>query len=265
MKRFLFFFILLISFRACLICAEQPLSPAIQKMEAARGNWIGLKASVKLDFHTALGQSAGCAGTLAYHRLDERLLLKCSDENQNLLFIFSATDTDFRLYLPSHQTVYEGNIFDLEDSPDIHSHLRALDLYRALKPLSLPPSAQAESKEDGFIVRVFRKGQGQAMRELEMDGDGKVTAETYYGRDGKPVSRFLRKNFKTVPESDGKKNVFYFPEQIGIEDYRKTADGEPPSQTVLTFLKMDFLPDLSEENFAFSFPKNAKTVSISEQ
>jgi hypothetical protein len=115
------------------------LEGILQKIESRHYRWIAIRADVLLFFAKAGDPNAMCGGELLYQRLDERMLLTCVDARQELIFVFRTFDRRFDLYLPAQNTVYHGSIFDLEDSPDIESHLKARDLYRALKPMAVDP------------------------------------------------------------------------------------------------------------------------------
>ena len=106
----------------------------VKQIEARRASWIAFKAKVMLHFYQEEEEKASCFGRLLYDRLEEKVVLSCVDNRNKLLFTFKTSDRDFELYLPAMKNVYEGNIFSLSDSPEINSHLKPLDLYRALKP-----------------------------------------------------------------------------------------------------------------------------------
>ncbi len=115
---------------------NQDLSNAslLRLLHNRRGNWIALNGDLSLEFLTPQGKKVTCRAELVYQRLDEKILLKGFNEKNEPLFIFKTSDRNFELYLPLISEFYHGSIFDLEDSPEIQSHLKALDLYRALKP-----------------------------------------------------------------------------------------------------------------------------------
>ncbi|MDD5226273.1 MAG: hypothetical protein PHV97_03690, partial [Candidatus Omnitrophica bacterium] len=128
------------------------LEGILQKIESRHYRWIAIRADVLLFFAKAGDPNAMCGGELLYQRLDERMFLTCVDARQELMFVFRTLDRRFDLYLPAQNTVYHGSIFDLEDSPDIESHLKARDLYRALKPMAVDPRRAKVERTNSLVT-----------------------------------------------------------------------------------------------------------------
>ena len=165
------------------------LEGILQKIESRSYRWIAIRADVLVFFAGAGNAQAMCGGELLYQRLDERMLLSCVDTHKELVFVFRTFDRRFDLYLPSQNTVYHGSIFDLEGSPDIESHLKARDLYRALKPLAVDSRHVRIERDNSAItsLEIFnaRNGKDVLARKLLLTPKGDVRGEVYYDAAGR--------------------------------------------------------------------------------
>ncbi len=253
---------LLILFVSFPLQAES-VSKNIQKIEKRRGLWINLESRVKMNFKSQGGKSASCDADLLYDRLNEKILLKGFNALKKLLFAFRTDDRDFRLYLSSANTDFSGSIFDLEDSPAIHSHLKALDLYRALKPSAIPQNAKIETRPDGGM-RIEVAGKTGLERELFASPAGDILKEIYYRKDGNVKAIIERGEFKPVWK--GKKESFYFPEKILVRNFY-SPPGTPgaESQTELVFLTAKFSPAADPSSFEFQPPEGVRQVDVGEE
>ena len=240
----------------------------LHKIETRRGTWTDLKAAVSMEFITPQKKTAACRADLAYARLEEKILLKGFNAQNKLLFVFKTSDRNFELYLPSSKTLYRGSIFDLEDSPEIHSHLKALDLYRALKPLAVSAGKAAVTKNPGdtaggelLKVESSRKGKIFLARELTVTKDGEVSKEAYYTPEGKPGTLIERSDFKTI--GDSQKDPAFFPSKITLASPSQASGGDL-NQTTLVFDKISFNASLSDADFDFSLPQDTRIVELEE-
>lgn len=255
MKKFLAALFVFISILPPAFSAPPEVSELIRKVEQRRGSWIDLTADLKMNFKTREGRQASCFAKLKYNRLDEKILLEGFNDKNEVLFVFKTDDRDFQLYLPKAESVFSGSIFDLEDSPDIHSHLKALDLYRALKPAALPEErTTADALTNGFRLRVSRENSGQTERELFTNEKGDSVKEVYYLKSGKPKAVIQRADFEEIKKS--KRESFGFPKWIVIQ-----ADG---AGTELVFQGAHFASASDEGEFDYAFPEKAKRIDISE-
>ena len=236
----------------------------IKKIELRRGIWTGLQAGITIRFTTASGQEASCQGALVYQRLDEKILLQCYSTKNHRLFALKTTDREFELYLPSHRTVYKGSIFTLEDSPEIESHLRAWDLYRAFKPMVVPSeNVSAAPLEDNLtLLTISRGGEPPAIsREIKVSPEGDILSETYYAANGKPSVEIQRSEFQTIgAETAGVPTVY--PRQIRIISHKWVALEESITETIFTFQQADFLAEIREDSFKMSLPKSTKVMVL---
>ncbi len=250
----------LLLFISGLPAAQAAPPDIIKKIESRRGLWTSLKAGVKMEFQSAGGKKAVCRAELAYSRLAERILLKAWNAEEKLLFVFKTEDTEFELYLPHSKAVYSGSIFDLEDSPELHSHLKALDLYRALKPMLLSPSKKIERGLAGKDLHRLRiTGNRGLEREVYADENGEILREIYF-KNGKAATIVERSDFRNIKRP---KDSFTFPWRIMIRNPGQ-AQGNF-LKTVLTFESADFAPFKNDSGFFYDFPEDARQIDLSEE
>jgi hypothetical protein len=256
--------LLLASVPTAAVATENGASEMIRKVEMRRGLWVNLQATLQMDFATPKGKKASCRADLLYDRLDEKILLKGFAGNNELLFVFRTDDRFFDLYLPRQNAVFSGTIFDLEDSPEIHSHLKALDLYRSLKPMALPAEKTRVSREQGLVRLEITDAKGRRERALFANKDGDTLREIYYRRDGTPRTLIERSDFTLVKKS--KADTFSFPRVIRIESYapRSREAAKAGNETRLTFDRTDFSPVSGERSFDYEFPEDAKRADVGE-
>lgn len=228
-----------------------------------RGNWIALKADLRLEFLTPQGKKITCRGKLVYHRLDEKIRLKGFNDKQELLFAFKTFDRNFELYLPLLAEDYQGSIFDLEDSPEIQSHLKALDLYRALKPGVIPVERMSATleKDGGVLIKITKGKSGPALsRELTASRKGDVSREVFYSTDGTPATEIRRSDFKEIKNKQSPAAVFPF--RIEIEVYSKSAPAAGTKKTILIFDRLELLSEIQDSEFALSVPEKTRRVNL---
>ncbi len=263
MKKLFPVFLILFFFSLPLHADNQGVPEAIRKIENRRGTWLNLRTGLKMNFTSAQGKKASCDADLVYDRLNEKILLKGYNVQKKLLFAFRTDDRDFKLYLSSANTDFFGSIFDLEDSPAIHSHLKALDLYRALKPAAIPADAQIET-ETGGNIRLKVMGKHGLEREIFANAAGDVVTEVYYRKDGNIKSVIERKDFKPVMK--GKKESFYFPGKVLVRNYF-SPPGTPggQSETELLFVTAEFSESFGPLDFDFKLPENTRSADMSEE
>ena len=242
--------------------AESSLPDLIKKMEARRGTWTGMKAALSIQFTADHGKQAACQGTLIYHRLDEKILLQCYREQNRLVFLLKTTDREFELYLPAQRTLYKGNIFTLEDSPAIESHLRAWDLYRAFKPMVIPlENIELQKGAGSFFGLIQKRNQlpSGIARELTISPEGDIVSEIYYDLTGSPSVEIQRSGFQEMGAATAGMSTAY-PRQIRILSYHGN-EGDF-RETIFEFKQAAFLADLSEKDFEVSFPENTTVLVL---
>lgn len=270
MKRGIFHFVFF-SLAVCLLFSsplkaeETPSAPAldvkelIKKIEIKRGTWTHLKAEIEFDFLTGDQTLASCTGTLTYQRLDESLLIQCYQPAEKLVFALKTDDRRFELYLPAHGTVYKGNIFTLQDSPEIESHLRAWDLYRALKSEAVPDNASFEIHDGKYSLAIPRPNhQDLIARDLKVSQDYKVEEESFYDFEGNPSVEIKRSDFKPLSKSSDAA----FARKIFIAARKNTLEGSARHETALLFKSADFDSPLSENAFQLTLPEDTRTLEL---
>ncbi|MDP3921425.1 MAG: hypothetical protein Q8R76_11540 [Candidatus Omnitrophota bacterium] len=249
-------------------CAQAELSSPetlkyyINRMEENRRHWIAINANLILEFATPDKKIASCHGELRYERLSEKLLLKCLNDGDQLLFIFKSWDRDFELYIPARETLFRGNIFQLQDSPEIESHLSALDLYRALKPVAIPyENSEIETISEHLVtlnVYARRPGENRHLyRRVSMTKTGHVVQEKYYANDETPTVSIHRGKFQIVDDPATKtQEAILFPHTILIESMEK------PITTSLVFDHLEFPAGFSSEDWLFPIPEGTATTEL---
>jgi hypothetical protein len=261
-----FFFVALLSCVSVSWAATAPnaeLEGVLRKIESRHYRWIAIRADVFLFFAKAGDPNAMCGGELLYQRLDERMLLTCVDVQQELLFIFRTLDRRFDLYLPAQKTVYHGSIFDLEDSPDIESHLKARDLYRALKPLAVDPRRAKIERTNSAITSLDVYGrnekEGALVRKLYLTPEGDVRGELFYNAEGHPVTEIQRYDFREIPGHAGSYGSIIFPKKITI------LSPETKKGSAIFFSQVTALDTVDPLEFVLRVPPGTKEVFLEEK
>lgn len=239
------------------------LEAILQKIESRHYRWVAIRAEVLLFFAVSGDSRAMCGGELLYQRLDERMLLPCVDSEKNLVFVFRTFDDRFDLYLPSQKTVYHGSIFDMEDSPDIESHLKPRDLYRALKPLAFDPEHTVIERHDtvGTTLNVYRDQEGgkSVTRRLYLTSEGDVLGEIYYDADERPLTQVQRYDFQEIPAKVGLFRSIFFPKKITILS-PLTRKG-----SAIFFTNVKALDATSPLDFVLRVPQGTKEIFLKER
>jgi hypothetical protein len=263
----LFVFICSLAFFSPACFAETPpnaeLEGILQKIESRHYRWIALRADVLLFFAKAGDPNAMCGGELLYQRLDERMFLTCVDTRQELMFIFRTLDRRFDLYLPSQNTVYHGSIFDLEDSPDIESHLKARDLYRALKPMAVDPRRTKVERTNSAITSLDVYGRDDKaeslVRKLYLTPGGDVRGELFYDSKERPVTEIQRYDFRELRGQSGSYPSIIFPKKITI------SSPETKKGSAIFFLKVTALDTIDPLEFILRVPPGTKEIFLDEK
>jgi hypothetical protein len=239
------------------------LEGILRKIESRHYRWIAIRANVFLFFAKAGDPNAMCSGELLYQRLDERMLLTCVDARQELIFIFRTLDRRFDLYLPAQNTVYHGSIFDLEDSPDIESHLKARDLYRALKPLAVDPRRAKIERTNSAITSLDVYGrnekEGALVRKLYLTPEGDVRGELFYNAEEHPVTEIQRYDFREIPGHAGSYSSIIFPKKITI------LSPETKKGSAIFFSQVTPLDTIDPLEFILRTPSGTKEVFLDEK
>jgi len=239
------------------------LENLLQKIASRHYRWIAIRAEVLLFFAKEGDPNAMCGGELLYQRLDERMFLTCVDTRQELMFIFRTFDRRFDLYLPSQNTVYHGSIFDLEDSPDIESHLKARDLYRALKPMAVDPRRTKIERTNSAITSLDVYGRNEdaetLVRKLYLTPEGDVRGELFYDPKGRPVTEIQRYDFRKLRGPVGSYDSIIFPKKITL------TSPETKKGSAIFFTKVTALDAIDPLEFILRVPDGTKEVFLNEK
>ncbi|MFA7255081.1 MAG: hypothetical protein WC133_03155 [Candidatus Omnitrophota bacterium] len=239
------------------------LEGILQKIESRHYRWIAIRADVLLFFAKEGNPNAMCGGELLYQRLDERMLLTCVDARHEVMFVFRTLDRRFDLYLPAQNTVYHGSIFDLEDSPDIESHLKARDLYRALKPMAVDARRTKVERTNSAITSLDvygrNKDSGTLMRKLYLTPEGDVRGELFYDSTGRPVTEIQRYDFQKLKARVGAYDSIIFPKKITI------TSPETKKGSAIFFTKVAALDSVDPLDFILRIPPGTKEIFLNER
>ncbi|MFH1208447.1 MAG: hypothetical protein V1673_02670 [Candidatus Omnitrophota bacterium] len=261
-----FFFVSLLSCASVSLAEAPPnteLEGILRKIESRHYRWIAIRADVFLFFAKGGDPNAMCGGELLYQRLDERMFLTCVDARQELIFIFRTFDRRFDLYLPAQNTVYHGSIFDLEDSPDIESHLKARDLYRALKPMAVDPR-RAKIERTNFAITSLdvygrNEKEGALVRKLYLTPESDVRGELFYNAEGRPVTEIQRYDFREIQGHAGSYDSVIFPKKITI------LSPETKKGSAIFFTQVTALDTVDPLEFILRVPPGTKEVFLDER
>lgn len=264
LRRIFFLAIAFFSVYPCVLAVEPVsfnLDDVIKRIEQRRGTWIGLTADVQIRFIAEENQAASCQGALLYHRLDEGLRLDCFNEDKKLIFTFKTQDRDFELYLPSRKSLYQGNIFSLEDSPAIESHLKAWDLYRALKPLLVfSENTVLDAAPEGLVSIQVNRSDNTPSRKILVSNQGDIISETHYSLDGNATLEIKRGDFQKIIPAPASETESAFPHKIRLES--KKDDGSHLRVTEFYFEKLDFSAEIPEKDFILQLPDDIRTIAL---
>lgn len=245
------------------VLANNPnIESILKKIDVRHSEWISIRANLTIYFSSKNDVKASCNGKLLYNRLDEKILLKCSDVKDQLVFVFKAADSEFDLYIPEKKTIFKSTIFDLENSPEIESHLKPLDLYRALKPMTFDPKrTDIEKKHSSLGETLYVYGKNLEKRYLSrsliVTEKGEVLEEIYYSFNEIPITKIERFAFEKIfAEEANSKISFFFPKKIKVQSI-------PENKTsVFIFEKVTPLFSFKKEDWEFTPSSDTKTVVL---
>lgn len=243
--------------------SQSELEIILQKIESRYYRWIAIRADIILFFATAGNSRAMCGGELLYNRLDERMFLTCADSQKNLVFAFRTLDRRFDLYLPDQKTVYHGSIFDMEDSPEIESHLKPRDLYRALKPSAADPRHIEIGRNNLVITHLdvyTKKGDREYLsRKLYLTPEGDVRGELYFNAEGRIVTELQRYDFQNFGMSGRNAPSLIFPKKITL------LSPETKKGTAIFFAKVSAVDPVDSLEFLLRVPEGTQEVFLEEK
>lgn len=234
----------------------------LNKINARKHAWFGLEADVEMKFKTEQNTGAGCRGKLTYLRLDEKMHLECNNKQGKTVFLFKTSDVDFELYLPIQKKLYKGNIFDLEDDHEIHSHIKPFDLYRALKPLPLNAeeiTIGKITKEKATLMVWANNGDTDYVkRRVTADHQGHVIRDQFFNSDNVIQKDIMRSSYKAIALEKKDQESLQMPHDIHIIDNDSGQTTHLEFQTMRLLwgqTNVDWNINLAEDTEIFVFPE----------
>ncbi len=270
LRTFFFGFVCLFSLNPSPAFCITTIEEANQLIQQRHGSWISFKARVQYQTtNPDSGKPATCDGQLAFERLNERLMLLCVGSKKQLLFAFKAEDRNFEFYQPEAGTLYTGSIFDLEDAPDLHTVIKPLALYHALKFAPVPKDNTRIEAQDAEGFKLAVKSKWHATRYLKrrvhVSAEGDLLRETYYRPDGKEWVAILRSDYQFIKKQGlSKKEKYRFPQTVELLEYSEKGRSALPRKTVLKFGQFDFTPKLATDSWSIPVPPGTRRVNVSE-
>lgn len=226
-------------------------------------NWTSFAASIELSFYKQDELKSRCTGTLLFDPLKKKLMMECSGQLNQPVFIFRNDDLNFLIYLPGMRHAWQGDMFQLEYSPEFDSHLKPLDLYRAVSPeaFSEEQAISAYGMRDGMEIEIAKPYEGShyMARRLLLDYNGQVQNETFFTPDGTETTVVTRENFKKINNKfDTVNSRFYYAEQTSVT-HPETGD-----QTILKMTNVTLNAGFPEDAWVVSMPEDVPLDPIYE-
>lgn len=218
-------------------------------------NWTSFAAAIELTFYQKEELKSTCSGTLLFDPLKKKLIMECSGKLNQPVFVFRNDDLNFLLYLPGMRHAWQGDMFQLEYSPEFDSHLKPLDLYRAVSPeaFSEDQAISAYGMRDGMEIEIEKPYENTRYmaRRLLLDFQGQVRNETFFTPDGTETTVVTRENFKQLDNPfDSINKVFYYAEQTSVF-HPETGD-----KTVLKMTHVTLNQGFPEDVWVVSMPED---------
>lgn len=240
----------------------------IRKIEENQRGWLTLSGTCELRFKSPQGREGICQGDIIYHAVEERMMVRCYEtikkSRKELAFVFKSHDEHFEFYSPKENTLYYGNIFDLESSPHLESHIKPLHLYHALKFGYLPDDQTTIKSWNKDTVTFQIKSQWNGItytaREITATHSGHTLQETYYHYRGYPLYSIQRADFRKMTSPHVERTSF--PHKIRIQDYKQESSATSAATTEITFKKAVLSADSDSLNWRVSLPRDAKMANL---
>ncbi len=226
-------------------------------------NWTPFAASIELAFYKQDVLKDTCTGTLLFDPLQKKLLMDCFDRLNQPVFVFRNNDTDFLLYLPGIHNAWHGDMFQLEYSTEFNSHLKPLDLYRAVSPEAFSENqvGAANGMSDGMELEIVKPYQGTnyLARRLILDEKGQVENETFFAPDGVATTVVIRDSFKKLKNKmDAVNSKFYYAQQTTV------THPENGDKTILRMKNITLRERFPDDAWVVSMPEEVPLNPIDE-
>lgn len=218
-------------------------------------NWTPFAASIELSFYKQDTLRSTCTGTLLFDPLKKKLLMECFGRLGQPVFVFRNDDLNFLLYLPGMRNAWQGDMFQLEYSPEFDSHLKPLDLYRAVSPEAFSENQVigAYGMSDGMELEIAKPYQGSSYlaRRIILDEHGQVENETFLTPDGAETTVVVREGFNKIKNKlDAVNSKFYYAPET-VVTHAETGD-----KTVLKMKNMTLHESFPDDAWVISMPED---------
>lgn len=226
-------------------------------------NWTPFAASIELSFYKQDQLKSTCTGTLLFDPLKKKLLMECSGKLNQTVFVFRNDDLNFLVYLPGMGQAWQGDMFQLEYSPEFDSHLKPLDLYRAVSPEAFSENqvVGAYGVSDGMEIEIAKPYQGTTYlaRRLILDENAQVKNETFLAPDGVETTVVIRDSFERQKNKFDVINsrFFYAPQTTVI--HPETGD-----KTILRMNNITLHERFPDDAWVVSMPESVPLNPIDE-
>lgn len=226
-------------------------------------NWTPFSASIELSFYKQDTLKSTCSGNLLFDPLRKKLLMECFGRLNQPVFVFKNDDLNFLIYLPGMRHAWQGDMFQLEYSPEFDSHLKPLDLYRAVspEPFSERQVIGAYGVSDGIELEIAKPYQGSQYlaRRLILDKKGQVDHETFLAPDGGETTVVTREEFKKIKNKfDSVNSRFYYAVKTSVS-HPETGD-----KTVLVLKNITLYEQFPDDAWVISMPEDVPLDPVAE-
>lgn len=218
-------------------------------------NWTPFAASIELAFYKQDVLKDACSGTLLFDPLKKKLMMECFGKLGQPVFVFRNDDSNFLLYLPGMRNAWQGDMFQLEYSPEFDSHLKPLDLYRAVspEPFSEDQVISAHGVSDGMEIEIEKPFENTRYlaRRLILDGHGQVENETFLAPDRIETTVVTREDFKEMKNNfDSVNSRFYYATETTVI-HPETGD-----KTILKMTNITLRENFPDDAWVVSMPED---------
>lgn len=226
-------------------------------------NWTPFAASIELSFYKQDILKSSCTGALLFDPLQKKLLMECFGALEKPVFVFRNDDLNFLVYLPGMGQAWQGDMFQLEYSPEFDSHLKPLDLYRAVSPEAFSENqvAAANGMSDGMELEIVKPYQSSnyLARRIILDDNGQVENETFFAPDGAATTVVIRDGFKKIKNKmDAVNSRFYYAEQTTV------THPENGDKTILRMKNITLHERFPDDAWVVSMPEDVPLNPIDE-
>lgn len=218
-------------------------------------NWTPFAASIELEFYKHDALKSTCSGNILFDPFKKKLLMECFGKLGQPVFVFRNDDIRFLLYLPGMRHAWQGDMFQLEYSTEFDSHLKPLDLYRAIspEPFSENQVIGAYGVSDGLELEIEKPYETirYLARRMILNEHSQVENETFLTPDQSISTVVIREKFKKLKNKiDPVNSRFFYAEQTTVT-HPETGD-----KTILKIKKVTLHPAFPDTAWVLSMPED---------